>query len=114
LLGWVVKEMERRDREEIQRPRLGVLLDEVADLMLAGGKEVERLLARLTGRGREAGVHVVASTQKPSSAAVGSLAKANFPLRLVGRVLSVEEARVAAGVKGTGAERLLGRGTSWR
>lgn len=110
LLGWVVAEMERRDREEIARPRLGVLLDEVADLMLAGGKEVERLLARLTGRGREAGVHVVASTQKPSSAAVGSLAKANFPLRLVGRVLSVEEARVAAGVKGTGAERLLGRG----
>jgi S-DNA-T family DNA segregation ATPase FtsK/SpoIIIE len=110
VLKWLVTEMERRDRLEIQRPRLAVLIDEVADLMLTGGKPVEQALARLAGRGREAGVHLVACTQKPNTAAVGSLARANFPLRLVGRVLSAEEARIAAGVKGTGAERLLGRG----
>ncbi|MBC7224696.1 MAG: hypothetical protein H5T59_10565, partial [Anaerolineae bacterium] len=49
-------------------------------------------------------------TQKPTSQVAGSLFKANFPVRLVGRVASPEDARVAAGVGGTGAERLLGRG----
>jgi len=110
LLKWAVELMEKRDREEIDRPRIAVFIDEVADLMLAGGREVEIALARLSGRGREAGVHVIASTQKPNSQAVGSLARANFPLRLVGRVLSAEDSKVGAGLKGIGAERLLGRG----
>jgi DNA segregation ATPase FtsK/SpoIIIE-like protein len=52
----------------------------------------------------------VACTQKPSSAVVGSLAKANFPVRLVGRVTSPEEAKVATGYSGTGAELLSGPG----
>jgi S-DNA-T family DNA segregation ATPase FtsK/SpoIIIE len=53
---------------------------------------------------------VIAATQKPSSAVIGPLVKANFPVRLVGRVVSSEDARVAAGIGGTGAERLSGRG----
>jgi DNA segregation ATPase FtsK/SpoIIIE, S-DNA-T family len=61
-------------------------------------------------RGREAGIHVIGATQKPSSAVIGPLVKANFPVRLVGHVVSAEDARVAAGVGGTGAERLTGRG----
>ncbi len=55
-------------------------------------------------------MHVVACTQKPTAAVVGSLVKANFPLRLVGSVASPEDAKVAAGMRGTGAEKLLGRG----
>ncbi len=61
-------------------------------------------------RGREAGIHIIGATQKPSSAILGPLVKANFPVRLVGRVVSSEDARVAAGIGGTGAERLTGHG----
>jgi S-DNA-T family DNA segregation ATPase FtsK/SpoIIIE len=53
---------------------------------------------------------VIACTQKPTATAVGSLIKANFPVRVVGKVTSAEEARVAAGIGGTGAEKLAGRG----
>jgi len=56
------------------------------------------------------GLHVVAATQKPTVAAVGSLVQANFPTRIVGRVASAADARVAAGRGGLGAESLLGRG----
>ena len=84
--------------------------DELADLLMVGGKEMERLLARLSQRGREAGVHLIACTQKPTVAVLGSLTKANFPVRLVGAVTSPEEARLAAGMAGTGAEQLQGRG----
>jgi S-DNA-T family DNA segregation ATPase FtsK/SpoIIIE len=52
----------------------------------------------------------VACTQKPTAAVIGSLTKANFPVRLVGSVTSPEEAKTACGVSGTGAERLQGRG----
>jgi DNA segregation ATPase FtsK/SpoIIIE-like protein len=53
---------------------------------------------------------VVAATQKPTAAVLGSLVQANFPVRLVGRVASANDARVASGWSGTGAERLEGRG----
>lgn len=110
LLADLVKEMERRDRAEICRPRIIVGIDELADLALVGGKAMERFLTRLVQRGREAGIHLVASTQKPTAAIVGSLVKANFPARLVGAVVSPEDAKVASGISGTGAERLSGRG----
>ncbi|HET89243.1 MAG TPA: DNA translocase FtsK [Chloroflexi bacterium] len=87
-----------------------VVIDELADLLMVGGKEVQEALTRLTQRGREAGIHVVAATQKPTSAVLGPLVKANFPVRLVGRVTSAEDARTATGWSGTGAERLTGRG----
>jgi len=110
LLKRLVVEMERRDLEGRCTPRVVLFIDELADLMLVGGKEVEAGLTRLTQRGREAGIHVVACTQKPSAEAVGSLIKANFPVRIVGKVVSADEARLAAGVGGTGAEKLGGRG----
>ena len=110
VLGKLVAEMERRDRLGHVRPRIVLAIDELADLMQVGGKAVEGALTRLTQRGRKAGVHVVACTQKPTAAVLGSLVKANFPLRLVGSVASPEDAKVAAGVRGTGAEKLLGRG----
>jgi S-DNA-T family DNA segregation ATPase FtsK/SpoIIIE len=92
------------------QPPVVVVIDELADLLMVGGKEVQWALTRLTQRGREAGIHVVAATQKPTSAVLGPLVKANFPVRLVGRVTSAEDARTATGWSGTGAERLAGRG----
>jgi DNA segregation ATPase FtsK/SpoIIIE, S-DNA-T family len=109
-LTWLVQEMERRDAQGINQPRLVVFMDELADLLMVGGREMEYVLTRLSQRWREAGVHLVACTQKPTVAVIGSLTKANFPARIVGSVTSPEEARNAAGISGTGAERLQGRG----
>jgi S-DNA-T family DNA segregation ATPase FtsK/SpoIIIE len=92
------------------QPHVVVVIDELADLLMVGGKPMRHALTRLTQRGREAGIHVIAATQKPTSAVLGPLVKANFPVRLVGRVTSIEDARTATGWSGTGAERLLGRG----
>jgi S-DNA-T family DNA segregation ATPase FtsK/SpoIIIE len=110
LLERLVAEMERRDREGISAPRIIVAVDELLDVLQMGGKPVETLLTRIAQRGREAGLHLVAGAQKPSSTALGPMLKANFPVRLVGRVGSAEDARVASGVAGTNAEKLLGRG----
>jgi S-DNA-T family DNA segregation ATPase FtsK/SpoIIIE len=91
-------------------PRIVVVLDELADLMQVGGRALGAPLTRLAQRGREAGIHVIACTQKPSSQVMGALVRANFPVRLVGKVVSPEDARVAAGIGGTGAEKLAGHG----
>jgi S-DNA-T family DNA segregation ATPase FtsK/SpoIIIE len=114
----LVELMLHRDREGRQpacagqngEARVVVVIDELADLLMMTGKATQGALTRLTQRGREAGIHLVACTQKPASRVVGSLAKANFPVRLVGRVTSPEDAKVATGYAGTGAERLCGPG----
>jgi S-DNA-T family DNA segregation ATPase FtsK/SpoIIIE len=110
ILKRLVTEMERRDAQGVSEPRLVVLLDELADLVQVGGRDMERLLTRLTQRGREAGIHLIACTQKPTAAVIGGLVKSNFPVRLVGSVASPEDAKVASGLAKTGAERLLGQG----
>lgn len=110
LLGEMVEEMVRRDRENISEPRVVIFIDEVADLMEQGGKAMDRLMTRLTQRGRSAGLHIIACTQKPLAASIGSLTRSNFPVRLVGSVASADDAKIAAGIPGTGAEKLLGRG----
>ncbi len=110
LLGEMVEEMVRRDRENISEPRVVIFIDEVADLMEQGGKAMDRLMTRLTQRGRSAGLHIIACTQKPLVASIGSLTRSNFPVRLVGSVASADDAKIAAGLPGTGAEKLLGRG----
>jgi S-DNA-T family DNA segregation ATPase FtsK/SpoIIIE len=110
VLNELVGLMLARDREGVREPRVMVAIDEMADLVLAGGRGVGRSIMRLTQRGREAGVHVIACTQKPTVDAIGSLVKSNFPVRLVGSVASAEDAKVASGLAGTGAEKLLGRG----
>jgi S-DNA-T family DNA segregation ATPase FtsK/SpoIIIE len=110
LLHRLVAEMERRDAEGRSEPRLVVALDELADLVQVGGREMETVLTRLTQRGREAGIHLVACTQKPTAAVIGGLVKSNFPVRIVGSVASPEDAKVATGIAGTGAESLLGQG----
>lgn len=105
-----VRKMERRDAEHVSRPLLVVAIDELVDLLDVGGAVVETAVRRLAQRGREAGIHLVAGTQKPAASVIGGLLKANFPVRVVGSVASPEDAKVASGIAGTGAEKLLGRG----
>jgi S-DNA-T family DNA segregation ATPase FtsK/SpoIIIE len=120
-LGELVRLMESRGSKEASGvtpafgtgasvPRIIVVMDELADLIQMGGRALGAPLTRLAQRGREAGIHVIACTQKPSSQVVGALVRANFPVRLVGKVVSPEDARVAAGIGGTGAEKLAGHG----
>ncbi len=109
-LTWLVREMERRDSSGASTPAIVAGIDELADLLLTGGKTAETALVRLAQRGREAGIHLVACTQKPAAELVSGLLKANFPVRVVGAVASPEDAKVASGIAGTGAEKLLGRG----
>jgi S-DNA-T family DNA segregation ATPase FtsK/SpoIIIE len=109
-LRWVVEEMERRDREQVNRPLLVVAIDELADLLQTGGAVAEALITRISQRGREAGIHLVACTQKPTAALIGGAIKANFPIRLVGTVASRDEARYATGLADSGAEKLEGKG----
>jgi len=110
VLEELVHHMVQRDREGVQEPRLVIVIDEMADLVAAGGTAFVQMVTRLSQRGREAGIHVIGCTQKPTVEAIGSLVKSNFPVRLVGSVASPEDARVATGLRGSGAEKLLGRG----
>jgi DNA segregation ATPase FtsK/SpoIIIE-like protein len=99
-----------RERPGVTKPLIVIVIDELADLVQTGGPEVIKGVGRLVQRGREAGLHVIAATQKPSSSIIGPLITANFPVRLVGRVVSADDARVAAGIGGTSAEGLNGHG----
>ena len=110
LLERLLEEMDRRDKKNVSMPRVVIVVDEVIDLLMMGGKPVENALTRLAQRGREAGMHLVVGAQKPSSGVLGSHFKANLPMRLVGRVGSSDDARVASGISGSGAEKLSGRG----
>jgi S-DNA-T family DNA segregation ATPase FtsK/SpoIIIE len=109
-LSRVVDVMEKRPIQREPLPRVIVFVDEMADICQTGGAQMVELLTRIAQRGRESGIHLMGCTQKPSAKAIGSLLKANLPLRLVGRVVSAEDARVATGMAGTGAERLMGSG----
>lgn len=109
-LRGLVEHMVQRDRNGTHEPRLVVVIDEMADLVAAGGSDVVNAITRLTQRGREAGIHVIGCTQKPTVEAIGSLVKSNFPVRLVGSVASPEDGRVATGLRASGAEKLMGRG----
>ncbi len=112
VLQSLVRLMERRsgNGHTEGHPHVVVVIDELTDLLMMGGMTLSQALIRLTQRGREAGIHVVAATQDPTATVLGPLLKAGFPVRLVGRVTSIEDARAATGWSGTGAERLTGRG----
>jgi len=111
-LADLVKLMEARDQNRVSEPHIVIVIDELADLVQSGGPAEQSVenLSRLLQRGREAGLHVIGATQKPSSTVLGSIVTGNFPVRLIGRVTSADDARVAAGSGGTGAEKLAGRG----
>ena len=109
-LNWAVKEMEARDKKEISEPRIIIAIDELVDLVTVAEDEIRQPLSRLLQRGRQAGIHVVAGTQKPSAGLLGTNLIPNFPVRLVGAVANKTEARTATGIAGSGAELLNGKG----
>lgn len=109
----IVGELERRKDAGMKDPtqRVLVVIDELAELMAVAGREVEALIQRINSVGRGLGIHVIGATQKPTADLLGSVLKSNFPVRAVGRVVSADDAKVAAGKYGTGAESLPGLGS---
>jgi len=98
----------RNKQGEEKLPYLVLIIDELADLMMAGFDEVERILCRLAQLARATGIHLVVATQRPSVDVVTGLIKANFPTRISFAVTSQVDSRTI--LDGAGAEKLLGRG----
>ena len=123
-LGWAVKEMESRyklmtsvgvknidgynSKHKKHMPYIVVVVDEMSDLMLIAGKEIENYIQRLSQMARAAGIHIIMATQRPSVDVITGTIKANFPTRISFQVSSKIDSRTILGEQG--AELLLGKG----
>ena len=124
VLGWVVKEMENRYKlmtkvgvrnidgynfkNKISMPYIVVIVDEMSDLMLVSGKDIENYIQKLSQMARAAGIHIIMATQRPSVDVITGTIKANFPTRISFQVSSKIDSRTILGEQG--AEQLLGKG----
>ncbi len=124
VLGWVVKEMESRyrlmtkegvrnidsynEKHKLPMPYIVVVVDEMSDLMLVAGKEIENYIQKLSQMARAAGIHIIMATQRPSVDVITGTIKANFPTRISFQVTSKIDSRTILGEQG--AEQLLGKG----
>jgi DNA segregation ATPase FtsK/SpoIIIE, S-DNA-T family len=100
--------LDNNDNELKPLPFIVVLIDELADLMMIAGNEVEESIARLAQMARAVGIHLILATQRPSVDVITGLIKANLPARISFRVSSKIDSRTI--LDGNGAEQLLGRG----
>jgi len=127
-LKWTVREMETRYRKMTEEgvrnisgfnektkkegkkvmPYIIVVVDEMADLMMVSGKQVENYIQRLAQMARAAGIHIIMATQRPSVDVITGTIKANFPTRISFQVTSKIDSRTILGEQG--AEQLLGKG----
>ncbi len=104
--GQAIYEMEELDLEPM--PFIVVVIDEMADLMMVAGKDIEGAVQRLAQMARAAGIHLITATQRPSVDVITGTIKANFPTRISFQVTSKIDSRTILGEQG--AEQLLGRG----
>ncbi|MEL6737011.1 MAG: DNA translocase FtsK, partial [Pseudomonadota bacterium] len=104
--GEAIYETEEMDLEPL--PYIVVIIDEMADLMMVAGKDIEGTVQRLAQMARAAGIHVIMATQRPSTDVITGTIKANFPTRISFQVTSKIDSRVMLGE--SGAEQLLGMG----
>ena len=123
-LGWIVREMNNRyklmskdgvrnidgynAKHKLKMPYIVVVVDEMSDLMLVAGKEIENYIQKLSQMARAAGIHIIMGTQRPSVDVITGTIKANFPTRISFQVSSKIDSRTILGEQG--AEQLLGKG----